>query len=62
MVFPDYETIMLPATNSAKEFKYPKIVLIDGPQLSNLMIENEIGVSIHDSYKIKKIDLDYFDE
>ena len=50
------------ATNSAKEFKDPKIVLIDGPQLANLMIENEIGVSIHDTYEIKKIDLDYFDE
>lgn len=38
------------------------IVLIDGYNLSNLMIENNIGVSILASYEIKKIDLDYFIE
>ena len=30
--------------------------------LSNLMIENNIGVSKVSSYDIKKIDFDYFDE
>ena len=38
-----------------------KIVLIDGEQLAEFMIEHEIGVSRVASYEIKKIDSDYFD-
>jgi restriction system protein len=37
-----------------------KIVLIDGKRLAQLMIEHSIGVSIDQSYDIKKIDSDYF--
>ncbi|MCG3119227.1 MAG: Mrr restriction system protein [bacterium] len=39
-----------------------KIVLIDGEQLAQLMIEHGIGVTEIASYIVKKIDLDYFDE
>jgi len=39
-----------------------KIVLIDGEQLSSLMIEHDVGVSIVSMYPVKKIDTDYFDE
>ena len=39
-----------------------KIVLIDGEQLINLMIENDVGVSTVSLYPVKKIDADYFDE
>ncbi|GAB4211001.1 MAG: restriction endonuclease [Synechococcales cyanobacterium] len=39
-----------------------KIVLIDGEQLTSLMIENDVGVSIISLYPIRKIDSDYFDE
>lgn len=39
-----------------------KIVLIDGEQLTNLMIENDIGVSTVSLYPVKKIDADFFDE
>lgn len=39
-----------------------KIVLIDGEQLSQLMIENDIGVSTISLYPVKKIDSDYFNE
>lgn len=39
-----------------------KIILIDGKMLADLMIEHGIGVSIANSYKINKIDLDYFAE
>jgi restriction system protein len=39
-----------------------KIVLIDGDQLSELMIEHDVGVSIISMYPVKKIDLDYFNE
>ena len=39
-----------------------KIVLIDGEQLTNLMIENDVGVSVVSMYPVKKIDADYFEE
>ena len=39
-----------------------KIVLIDGEQLSQFMIDYGIGVTIQQSYTIKRADLDYFGE
>ena len=39
-----------------------KIVLIDGEQLAQLMIEHGIGTTQVATYDIKKVDLDYFDE
>jgi len=39
-----------------------KVVLIDGEQLSNYMVDYEIGVSKEITYDIKKIDTDYFTE
>ena len=39
-----------------------KIVLIDGDQLTQLMIDHGVGVSRVTSYEIKKIDSDYFVE
>jgi len=39
-----------------------KIVLVDGEQLTNLMIEHDVGVSTVSLYPVKKIDTDYFDE
>lgn len=39
-----------------------KIVLIDGEQLSQLMIDHDVGVSTVSLYPVKKIDIDYFDE
>ncbi|GAI75732.1 unnamed protein product, partial [marine sediment metagenome] len=39
-----------------------KIVLIDGEQLAQYMIDFNIGVSTKYSYIIKKIDSDYFEE
>jgi len=40
----------------------PKVVLIDGSRLVDLMIDHNLGVSIVDSYEIKKIDSDFFFE
>jgi len=37
-----------------------KIVLIDGKDLAQLMIDHDIGVSDVATYKVKKVDLDYF--
>lgn len=38
-----------------------RVVLIDGEQLSSLMIDHDIGVSEVERYVIKKIDMDYFE-
>jgi len=37
-----------------------RIVLIDGKRLASLLIRNNIGVKIHETYEIKKINKDYF--
>lgn len=39
-----------------------KIVLIDGRQLSQLMIDYGLGVSAVNTYEIKRLDSDYFGE
>ncbi|MHB1286745.1 MAG: restriction endonuclease [Leptospirales bacterium] len=39
-----------------------KIVLIDGEQLAQYMIDFNVGVSIVETYETKKVDLDYFEE
>ena len=38
-----------------------KIVLIDGEKLTKLMIDNNLGVSLHQRYELKRIDYDYFE-
>lgn len=40
----------------------PKVVLIDGKRLVELMIDYNLGVSTVDTYEIKKIDSDFFVE
>ena len=52
-------------TNEAKKYVTDidaKIILLDGRQLTELMIENDLGVSTQDVYTIKRIDSDYFEE
>jgi restriction system protein len=39
-----------------------KIVLIDGEQLAQLLIDYNIGVAEEQTYTVKKVDLDYFEE
>jgi restriction system protein len=38
-----------------------KIVLIDGPELTQLMIDYEVGVATAQKYEVKRVDLDYFE-
>ncbi|MCY4641506.1 MAG: restriction endonuclease [Gammaproteobacteria bacterium] len=38
------------------------IVLIDGKELAKLVVDHDVGVSIKDTFRIKQIDSDYFDE
>ncbi|MGO8951643.1 MAG: restriction endonuclease [Ktedonobacterales bacterium] len=39
-----------------------KIVLIDGKQLAELMIDHDVGVTTTTSYQVKRVDSDYFME
>ena len=39
-----------------------KVILIDGEQLVELMIENDVGVNTEQEYKLKRLDIDYFEE
>ncbi|HZO74230.1 MAG TPA: restriction endonuclease [Ktedonobacteraceae bacterium] len=39
-----------------------KIILIDGEQLAQLMIDHDVGVTEESRYVVKKIDLDYFSD
>jgi len=39
-----------------------KIVLIDGEQLAQLMIDNGLGCTTQQTYEVKKLDSDYFGE
>ena len=39
-----------------------KIILIDGHQLAQFMIQHNVGVSVVKSYEIKRVDSDYFAE
>ncbi len=38
----------------------PRVILIDGRQLAELMIEHGVGVSVQHAYEVKRVDLDYF--
>ena len=39
-----------------------RIILIDGNELAKLMITHKVGVSVEDTFELKKIDMDYFIE
>jgi restriction system protein len=39
-----------------------RIVLIDGKQLADLMIDHDLGVNVTHTYKVKRLDSDYFEE
>ena len=52
-------------TRDAKEYVETidsKIILIDGDQLAEFMIEHNVGVSTTKTYEIKRVDSDYFAE
>ena len=47
---------------SAIDSRDSKVILIDGHQLAQLMIDHDVGVSVEKTYKIKRVDSDYFAE
>jgi restriction system protein len=38
----------------------PRIILVDGKELAELMIDHGVGVSVLRSYDLRRVDLDYF--
>ncbi len=51
-------------TREAKDYSgmiNTKIILIDGIELTSLMIDHNVGVSVVGAYEVKKIDTDYFE-
>jgi restriction system protein len=40
----------------------PKVILIDGRGLANLMIDFNLGTTTAANYEVKRIDSDYFGE
>jgi len=50
------------ANDYVKTIQQPKIVLIDGGQLAQFMIDHDIGVADVATYRVKRVDLDYFGE
>ena len=47
---------------SAIDARDSKVILIDGNQLAQLMIDHNVGVSTTKTYEIKRVDSDYFAE
>ena len=39
-----------------------RVILIDGNELARLMIANNVGVAVEETFELKRIDLDYFVE
>lgn len=39
-----------------------KVILVDGARLAQLMIEHGVGVTVEQTYLVKRLDLDYYDE
>jgi restriction system protein len=40
----------------------PRVILVDGQRLAELMVDHDVGVSVRDTYTVKRIDGDYFGE
>ena len=51
-----------PGAREAAQGLDMRVVLIDGRELAQLMIDNNLGVSIKQVYEVKQIDSDYFAE
>jgi len=39
-----------------------KVVLLDGTQIADLMIDHDVGVSVESTFVLKRLDSDYFEE
>jgi restriction system protein len=60
-VFVTSSTFTAEAKSYAEELRDMKLVLIDGKKLAELMIQNEVGVQVKSTYRISKVDHDFFE-
>lgn len=51
-----------PAIDYVKSLTSPRIILVDGKKMAELMIDHNVGVSVVESFEIKSIDSDFFGE
>ena len=51
-----------PTKDFVEEVRSRRIILIDGDQLVQRMIDHDLGVSLGNFYQLKEVDLDYFDD
>lgn len=61
-IFITTSTFTKEAVDFARSVSNSKIVLIDGDELAELMIDHNVGVSVAQVYEVKRIDSDYFAE
>lgn len=61
-IFITTSTFSEQAREYVKAINTKNIILIDGMQLAQYMIEFNVGVSIESIYEVKRIDTDYFNE
>lgn len=50
-------------SREAREFAdavNPRVILVDGKQLAELMIDHDVGVTVETTYRVRRVDLDYF--
>lgn len=45
-----------------KHLDHPRVVVIDGKRLAELMIEKDVGVTTEGTYYVKRVDSEYFDQ
>ena len=62
MAIPDFQKSAKDARDYAAGLRNSKIVLIDGDQLAELMMDHGIGVATSVTYEVKRVDSDYFEE
>jgi restriction system protein len=54
-------SVFSPSARETAEFLSKRIVLIDGEQLTKLMIRYNVGCRVEETLHIKKIDEDFFE-
>jgi restriction system protein len=60
-VFVTSSTFTAEAKSYANDLRDMKLVLIDGKKLAELMIQHEVGVQVKSTYRISKVDHDFFE-
>lgn len=54
-----YDLDVQPRRHRVRDAVNPRVILVDGKQLAELMIDHDVGVSVT-TYRIRRVDLNYF--